>query len=522
MLLDLAQPKEIVLRDYQSQAIEGLRQSIARGKKRLILCATTGAGKTICAAHMMRKADAKGSYALFVVDRVALIDQTSAVFDEHGLPHGIIQGSNPRWSPFENIQVCSAQTLANRALPRDPSLFVIDECHVRFKTTNDLMDAYPNAVKIGLTATPFTKGLSEQWDDLVNVIPSRQLIEQGYLVEPTIYVAQAPDDDKLTIDGKGEFSDASATSAGIEIIGDVVKEWEKQTQEHFGGPVKTIVFSPTVEHGQQLCTAFSQAGHNFQQVSYMDKSDEERALKIAEFRRPDSVIVGLVSCGVLTRGFDVPDTLVGIACRPYRKSLSSHMQEVGRVMRSAPGKTKALWLDHAGNMERFGVEMFSIWNDGVGGLPVSSTMDSKPRERNETEFKKAKCGECGMVMSRTTCAACGWERPARSTVVQKEGELREFRLEDAGFTPRSGLRAAVTKDAKAVWEAALSYTMHSSRHGEAAARRWAYGIFRGIYPENKLPYGWYDMAPPALVPPDHWALIEREVRRFRKSGRKAA
>ena len=88
--------KEIVLRDYQAQAISALRQNIARGKRRLILCATTGAGKTICAAHMMRKADAKGSYALFVVDRVALINQTSAVFDEYGLPHGVIQGSNPR------------------------------------------------------------------------------------------------------------------------------------------------------------------------------------------------------------------------------------------------------------------------------------------------------------------------------------------------------------------------------------------------------------------------------------------
>ena len=99
------------------------------------------------------------------------------------------------------------------------------------------MDAWPDAVKIGLTATPFTKGLSDQWDDLVNVIPSRQLIEQGYLVEPTIYVAQAPDDDKLAIGGKGEYTDASATSAGIEIIGDVVQEWVKQTREHFGGPV---------------------------------------------------------------------------------------------------------------------------------------------------------------------------------------------------------------------------------------------------------------------------------------------
>ena len=521
-MLDFAEPKEIVLRDYQAQAISSLRQNIARGKRRLILCATTGAGKTICAAHMMRKANAKGSYALFIVDRVALINQTSAVFDEYGLPHGVIQGNNPRWNPFENLQVCSAQTLANRALPRDPSLFVIDECHVRFKTTNDLMDAWPDAVKIGLTATPFTKGLSDQWDDLVNVIPSRQLIEQGYLVEPTIYVARAPEEARLAIDGKGEYSDASATSAGIEIIGDVVQEWCKQTREHFGGPVKTIVFSPTVEHGRELCAAFSEAGHNFQQVSYMDKNDEERALKIAEFRRPDSVIVGLVSCGVLTRGFDVPDTLVGIACRPYRKSLSSHMQEVGRVMRSAPGKTKALWLDHAGNMERFGFEMFSIWNDGVGGLPVSSKLDATPRERDTANFQPAKCGECGSVMSRGTCAACGWERPSNSQIAYKDGKLLEFKAQDIQFKPRARLHAAVTRDPQAVFQAALDYTLQHGRKGEEAARKWAAGIWCGVYPGHRLPYGWFNMKPPALVPPDHWAFIEREVKRFRKNKRRAA
>ena len=520
-MLDLVQPKEIVLRDYQSRAIEQLRSKIAGGQRRLILCATTGAGKTICAAHMMRQAKAKGSYSLFIVDRVALIDQTSAVFDEYGLHHGVIQGTNPRWNPYETLQVCSAQTLANRKLPRDPSLIVVDEAHCRYKTTNDLMDAHPNAVKIGLTATPFTKGLSEQWDDLVNVIPSRKLIEQGYLVEPTIYVAKAPEDDKLTIDGKGEFSNASATSAGIEIIGNVVEEWEKQTQEHFGGPVKTIVFSPTVEHGQELCAAFQNAGHNFQQVSYMDKNDDERALKISEFRRPDSIIAGLVSCGVLTRGFDVPDTLVGISCRPYRKSLSSHMQEVGRVMRSAPGKTKALWLDHAGNMERFGFEMFSIWNHGVGGLPVSSKLDATPRERDMANFQPAKCGECGSVMSRGACAACGWERPSNSQIAYRNGKLLEFKAQNIEFTPRPGLRACVTRTPQAVWEAALNYTLRHGRKGEEAARKWAAGIWCGVYPGHRLPYGWFSMERPALVPPDHWAFIEREVKRFRKNKRRA-
>lgn len=364
-MLNFAPTKEISLRPYQADAIENLRNGIRAGKRRLLLVAGTGAGKTLTSAHLLQEADRKGSYALFIVDRVALVDQTSAVFDEYGIQHGIVQGINSRWTPRENVQVCSAQTLARRSLPRDPALIVVDEAHCFYKATLDFMARYPNAVKIGLTATPFTKGMGEHWDDVVNVIPTRQLINDGFLIEPKIYIAKSPDDADLGLNSYGEFSDASSTTAGIQIVGDVVQEWVAKTTEHFGGPVKTIVFSPTVEHGRELCAAFSAAGFNFQQISYLDRDDAERAEKIAEFRRDDSVIHGLVSCGVLTKGFDVPDVRCGISCKPYRKSLSSHMQEIGRIMRTCEGKDKAIWLDHSG------ISSASGWTCSTSGKMAS-------------------------------------------------------------------------------------------------------------------------------------------------------
>ena len=238
-MLNFAPTKEISLRPYQADAIENLRNGIRAGKRRLLLVAGTGAGKTLTSAHLLQEADRKGSYALFIVDRVALVDQTSAVFDEYGIQHGIVQGINSRWAPRENVQVCSAQTLARRSLPRDPALIVVDEAHCQYKATLEFMARYPNAVKIGLTATPFTKGMGEHWDDVVNVIPTRQLINDGFLIEPKIYIAKSPDDADLGLNSYGEFSDASATTAGIQIVGDVVQEWVAKTTERFGGPVKT-------------------------------------------------------------------------------------------------------------------------------------------------------------------------------------------------------------------------------------------------------------------------------------------
>lgn len=521
-MLNFIAPKEISLRGYQSDAIEALRAQIREGKRRLILCAGTGAGKTLTSGKLLQEADRKGSYSLFIVDRVSLVDQTSDVFSEYGIHHGVVQGNHLRWAPRENVQVCSAQTLARRVLPRSPSLIVVDEAHCRHKGTIALMNDNPQAICIGLTATPFTKGMGQDWEGIVNVRSTRLLIDDGHLIEPTIYVAKSPEDAELGLNSYGEFSDQSATSAGIRIIGDVVAEWERKVREHFGGPVKTIVFSPTVEHGRELCAAFAAAGYNFQQISYMDRSDADRAEKISEFRRPDSVIHGLVSCGVLTKGFDVPDCLVGISCRPYRKSLSSHMQEIGRIMRSAPGKAKALWLCHSGNVERFAGDMFDVWANGAGELDAAEKRDSKPRERNQQTRQQAVCPECSGAMRGPVCIACGWERPARSGVVAVDGELQAFDASRFTLPAREGLRAECVKDPRKIWDAALVYCFERSRKGEDHARRWAYGAWRGVYPNAKLPRGWYDAKPPAVADQSAYALIEREQQRFRKNHRRAA
>lgn len=515
-MMNFIPPKEINLRDYQADATEALRQGIRDGKRRLILCAGTGAGKTVMAANLLRQAHEKGSYALFMVDRVALVNQTSATLDGYGIPHGIVQGDNERWAPRENVQVCSVQTLARRRLPRVPDLIIYDECHCQYAATLAYMAEHPNAIKIGLTATPFTAGMGKHWDGMVNVRSTRLLINDGHLIEPTIYVARSPEDAELGMNSFGEFSDESAASAGIRIVGDVVSEWVSKTAEHFGGPAKTIVFSPTVEHGRELCAAFSAAGYNFQQISYLDRDDSERAAKIDEFRRPDSMIHGLVSCGVLTKGFDVPDTLVGISCKPYRKSLSSHMQEIGRVMRSHPGKGKALWLDHSGNIERFALDMFDVWEHGAGDLSQAEKHDKKPRERDQQTKEKVVCPECSGALRGALCMACGWEKPARSGIVAVDGVMQQFDPAALGLAARDGLRAECLQDPREVWNASLAYCLDHCARDEQKARRWAYGVWRGIYPEAKLPRGWFD-AERKTCGQNSYALIEREVKRFRKS-----
>ena len=518
-MFDFAPSKEISLRPYQDEAVEALREGIRQRGKRQVLVAPTGAGKTVIAAHLLNQADEKGSYALFLVDRVSLVDQTSTTLDEYGVKHGIVQGQHQRYAPFENVQVCSIQTLARRKLPRTPALIVYDEEHCRYKAMEQYIDSNPQAVVVGLTATPFTAGMADRWQGVVNVTTTMQLVRDGFLVEPTIYVAKSPDDKEFGLNSYGEFSEEGASSAGILIIGDVVSEWVSKTEEHFGGPAKTIVFSPTVEHGRELCQAFRDAGYNFQQISYLDRDDDERRAKIEEFRRPNSTIHGLVSCGVLTKGFDVPDVKIGVSCKPYRKSLSSHLQEIGRIMRTHPEKDKALWLDHSGNVERFAIDQYDVWENGSGELSAATKRDSKPRERTEQKKEEVVCQECFGAMNNGTCRACGWERPARSGINAVEGELRAFDLKvNTAMEPRSGLSAECLKDPRGVWNASLNFCMGRSKVGGESARKWAYGVWRGVYPNNNLPRGWFDAPVPPNVDPTALSLIEREIKRFRKRG----
>lgn len=517
------EPQAINLRPYQVDSEERLRDGIRNGCRRQILVAPTAFGKTETSAHIIQQSQEKGASAWFIVDRVSLIDQTSERFAQYGIDHGVIQADHPLTASWKPIQIASAQTLARRKIDRLPDLIVWDECHAVYKAIVELIERAQRAKVIGLTATPFTAGMAQHWDGVVNGATVNQLLEMGFLTPLKIKACVSPDMVGAKKKFTGEYEEEEAGSRGITIIGDVVQTWVEQTHQHFGGPAKTIVFSPSVKHGAELCRQFADAGYNFQQISYLDADDDERRAKIAEFRKPDSAIDGLVSCAVLTKGFDVPDVMIGISCRPYRKSFSSHIQEMGRVMRIADGKDYGLWLDHSGNSIAFADDAAWLFEYGVESLSDAAKRDSEVREPTERVKKERFCGECGMQMAAgsMSCQSCGWERPQRGEIRTVQGELIDFDLEiGARFQSRQGLRAECLKDPRAIWNAALSYTSAYSTKGPDAARKWAQGIWFGIYEGAQPPRGFFDTRPdPNRVQPDEASLVEREVRRFRKQGK---
>jgi DNA repair protein RadD len=412
------------LRGYQEAILEKLRQSFIEGHRAVVLVAPTGAGKTEMSMALLGATADNGKRAAMVLDRIVLCNQTSKRLDKYGMDHGVLQSGHWRFRPDRHIQVCSAQTLEKRGTFPGLSLLIVDECHNTRKQTVEFIKSNPRIRVVGLTATPFTKGLGAIYSDVVSAITTRELVDMGSLVPLRVYVAKEID---MTGAKKvaGEWSAAEAQDRGIKITGDVVTEWVKKTHEVFGGPRKTVVFAAGVKHAADLAQKFSDAGYNFVSLSYKD-DDEFKEQAIKEFEKPDSTIMGLVATDILTKGFDVPDVMVGISARPFTKSLSSHIQQMGRVMRPCEGKEFALWLDHSGNYLRFAEEWDDVYTNGVSELDDGK--EKAKKEPTEKEKEEAKCPACSRFMARhmDVCPSCGYTRPQRNNVIEKAGELVEY------------------------------------------------------------------------------------------------
>lgn len=522
-------PETLVLRDYQLGALASARENIRRGNRRQILCAPTGAGKTIIALGLMERAEQVGSRSAFITDRSALIDQTSQAMDRYGIDHGVMQADHWRCRPGALVQLVSAQTLGRRLgkggyvenTLRDLKFVLIDEAHTLYRSTLDWLETLPdNVAIIGLTATPFTRGLGRHFQACVNVATTNELIATGMLVRPIIYAAVEADVSGVKVRSTGEWDEHGLEAEGIKIVGDVVTEYTKRTTDHFGGPAKTIAFSSTVAHGEEICRAFAGIGLNFQNISYRDDEDERRA-KIEEFRKPDSAITGLVSCDALAKGFDVPDVRACLLCRPLRKSLTTHIQQIGRVMRTAPGKDQALVIDHTGNSLRFLNDTVDFWANGVDELNEAAEKDKVARPVTPKERKDLVCFGCRAILPPgvSACLACGRERPRRSSdVTIVSGSTQRVDLAKQTSSRKFDFaNHPILKDPAFAHRCFVAWATERKRGDETAGRRWAAGLFKGVY--ERWPDRAYDVAPVDLdlVTMEVESFCKREMARYSKS-----
>lgn len=461
-------------RPFQVSAHEELRKGFSAGNKNQILCSATGSGKTFSGLKFAFEALKKGKRVLFVCDRTTLINQTSETADRYGLiSHGIIQANH--WRRNENLpfQIGSVQTLAKRGYWPKADLIIVDEAHTLYKAVTDYIGSTKAAV-IGLTATPFTKGLGKHYSHIVNATTMHGLVQSGVLVPMRIFSCK-----KINMKGAktlgGEWTDIEAEKRGLEIVGDVVSEWLKHGENR-----KTIVFGATIKHCQEICKQFLDVGV-MAAVFTAETKDVERKYLLDEFRKPNSSLRVLISVEALAKGFDVPDVGCVSDCRPLRKSLSTAIQMWGRGLRSSPetGKQDCILLDHSGNILRFNEDFTDIYFNGVNSLDDGEKLDQKIRpEKEDREIKG--CPSCGYKPFFKRCMACGYEINDPSLLEHVPGEMQE--ITQAVMAGKKKL----ADDHYHLWQQVCTYAREHSAPEKQKGR--AYHLYKDI--AGREP-GWY-------------------------------
>lgn len=414
------EPAGQTLRPYQRTALDKLRLGIKQGSKAQVLMMATGGGKTTVASEIAQGARRKGRRTYFVVDSLELVDQAVERFSQDGLDVGVIQGDHILTDYSRPVQVCTIQTLRNRwdqiAETLRPDVIIIDECHVTHQTHIKMIEhaAGKKIPVIGLSATPFRKGLGKIYDSMVVGATTAELIEQGYLCKANFYAPYVPDMKGVkTTNGDWQADALGDLMGDSKIVGDVVEHWLKHASER-----RTLVFAANVAHSRLLCDRFKQSGVNAEHIDgYGDTSD--RAEIVRKFRRGEIQV--LVNCAVLIKGFDAPEVDCLVIARPT-KSLMLHIQMLGRGLRIADGKDHLLVLDHAGNVLRNGLptdELPDTLDTGKGDNP-----DRKTRDKDEPVPKA--CIKCGHVSTKHKCPKCEFAPESRKDVEVRDGELYEL------------------------------------------------------------------------------------------------
>ncbi len=409
------------LRPYQANAIEQVRGLIRAGKRRILLVAPTGSGKTVIGSSMAKGAHEKRTPVLWMAHRRELIHQACDKLSQVDVSAGIIL-SGVRPSLMVNTQVASIQTYASRiwskksAITPMVKLLFIDEAH---HATSDqylrLIADHPDAIVIGLTATPCRtdgRGLGHLFDAMVEVSSVAELTELGYLVPTKIYAPRLPDLEGIHTRA-GDYVGSELEERMSPLVGHVVDDWHR-----YGENRQTVVYASSVNHSIALTEEFNHAGITAAHIDGKTKINEREAI-LAGVAAGDIQVVS--NFGVLTEGWDMPSIGCEVIARPT-KSYGLYLQMAGRVLRPAPGKEYAVIIDHAGAVYRHGLPQ----DAGGWSLDESMKIQDKKSDCPTKEKTLTTCRNCWHIYTKQQrCPKCGCQ-PTREgqSLSMKEGRLQ--------------------------------------------------------------------------------------------------
>lgn len=430
------------LRDYQSELVAKVSGSL-RTHNRVLMQMATGGGKTACSSSMIQACVKAGWDIWFLCHRDELVRQTSITLQRMGIDHGYVAAGYPKDSRHQ-VLVCMVGTVGRRlATLKPPRLIVVDEAHHAVAGTwSKILEAFPQAKVVGLTATPCRldgRGLDDTFSALVPGPPLRWLMDEGWLCDYRLWSHAPPDLSGLK--NRGDDYDPQALAAKMSdaaLVGDAVEHYLRICPGERG-----VSFCVNVEHALITRDAFRKAGVSCEELDGDAPKDVRR--NVLEAFKKGRIDI-LTSVDLFGEGFDMPEMAVAIFQRPTQ-SLGLALQQAGRTFRGvyANGtdmstRNGRLWgiangpkpwaylIDHAGN---FGP-------DRPHGMPDDHrewTLEGRKKGSAKSAGPGAKvCAYCFGANPQGTkdCRWCGKTFILTPREIEQiEGELKEIERERA-------------------------------------------------------------------------------------------
>jgi superfamily II DNA or RNA helicase len=361
---------------------------------------------------------AKQRRAWILVHRQELLTQTSRALTQWGVEHALI---SPQYSfqPHAQLQVASVQTLVRRLdkLPA-PDLIICDEAHHAVSPAYRTIIDRHGAKLLGVTATPARldgKGLGDVFSKMVIGPTVADLTRDGFLAPATVYAPPT----QIDMQGVGKVAGDYArgeTAARVDkptITGDAVQHYTRICPG-----VPAIAFCVSVIHAEHVARDFCAAGYRAASVDGSMPDPQRRGLIQG---LANGQIQVLTSCDLISEGLDISAVTAAILLRPTY-SLALARQQMGRALRPAPDKARAIILDHSGNCLRHGLPTEEIeW-----------TLESGGRRKKSDDGKTIGCRQCATCyavspLGSVTCRECGAAFEIKPREIEtRDGELVEF------------------------------------------------------------------------------------------------
>ena len=395
-----------------------VRRTLARigdGQGRTLVHMPTGAGKTRTAMHVLAKAIGaqEPSLVIWLASTKELLEQAADAFLDAWPALGDREVALHRfWGSYGEAPTLMTDGLLVAGLaklhswrqraPNDflrlaarARLVVVDEAHQAVAPTyRSLIDALSAGGEshslLGLSATPGRSWNDVDEDERLSAFfhgskvvleagsdpnPVKYLLDEGYLARPQFGrigyepVRKASDKELRRIRNLGEFPDdslerfASDVSRNLAIITAIKGLIER-------GHKRIILFAPTVSNAEAIAEALVAYGIRSSVVTG-ETPATHRAANLRAFKSNDPTPTVLCNFGVLTTGFDAPQTSAAVIARPTR-SLVLYSQMVGRATRgprAGGNATSEILTVHDPEYPGFGdiAEAFFNWEDVWNG-----------------------------------------------------------------------------------------------------------------------------------------------------------